>query len=203
MDRRVTLHEGKKVDNRTAKFDYTYRLTEPPSAGAPRPSGSRIDFASLSRDWFRASIEGRYSYNFEWLGRPIIQYPQDIQTVQELVWRTKPTLVIETGIAHGGSLVLSASMLALLDMCEAIAAGTVLDPAKSRRRVVGIDVDIRPNNRRALDGHPMRSRMHLIEGSSIDPDVIAQVRGIAAAHERVLVFLDSMHTHDHVLAELE
>ena len=89
------------------------------------------DFASLSRDWFRASIEGRYSYNFEWLGRPIIQYPQDIQTVQELVWRTKPTLVIETGIAHGGSLVLSASMLALLDMCEAIAAATHMAGART------------------------------------------------------------------------
>lgn len=150
-----------------------------------------------------ASAEAKYSYNFSWLGRPIIQYPQDIVAVEEIVWRIKPDLIIETGIAHGGSLVYSASLLALIDMCEAIEAGTTLDPARSRRKVLGVDIDIRKHNRTAIEAHPMKSRIDMIEGSALAPDVIDRVRRSAQGYERVLVCLDSNHTHDHVLAELE
>ncbi len=152
--------------------------------------------------FMEASIAARYSYNFSWLGRPVIQYPQDMVAVQELVWRVRPDLIIETGIAHGGSLVLSASMLALLDYCDAARSGETLDPRAARRRVVGVDIEIRPHNRAALETHPLRHRMELIEGSSIAPDVVERVRALAAEHETVMVFLDSNHAHDHVLAEL-
>jgi len=145
----------------------------------------------------------KYSYNFSTLGRPIIQYPQDMVAMQELIWEIKPDLIIETGIAHGGSLIMSASMLALLDLCDAIEAGAVLDPRQSKRRVLGIDIDIRAHNRAAIEAHPMASRIQMIQGSSIAPEIIAQVRAVAADHSRVLVCLDSNHTHDHVLAELE
>ena len=143
-----------------------------------------------------------YVYNFDWLGRAIIQYPQDMWAVQDLIWRVRPDLVIETGIAHGGSLILSASMLAMLDMCDAIEAGTVLNPSKSRRKVLGLDIDIRAHNRAAIEQHPMGSRIQMIQGSSIAPEVVRQVHALAQQHSRVMVFLDSMHTHDHVLAEL-
>ena len=151
----------------------------------------------------RESILSQYSYNFSWLGRPIIQYPQDMVAVQELIWQIQPDLIIETGIAHGGSLVFSASMLALLDLCDAGMAGVTLDPQRSRRKVLGIDIDIRAHNRAAIEAHPLASRIQMIQGSSIAPEIIAQVRGIAADYPRVLVCLDSNHTHDHVLAELE
>ncbi|GGH57212.1 cephalosporin hydroxylase [Comamonas phosphati] len=159
-------------------------------------------FQALSRDWLQASMQRKYVYNFDWLGRPIIQYPQDMAAMQELVWRVKPDLIIETGIAHGGSLVLSASLLALLDMCDAMEAGTAIDPRASRRKVLGIDIDIRAHNRQAIEAHPMASRIQMIQGSSIDPDVVQQVREIASGYSRVLVCLDSMHTHAHVLQEL-
>ena len=159
-------------------------------------------FQSLSRDWLEASMQRQYVYNFDWMGRPIIQYPQDMVAMQELVWAARPDLIIETGIAHGGSLVLSASLLALLDMTDAIEAQTTLDPARSKRKVIGVDIDIRAHNRDAIEGHPMASRIQIIQGSSIDADTVAQVTQAAAGFERVLVCLDSMHTHDHVLAEL-
>ena len=153
--------------------------------------------------FMRSSIAGQYSYNFSWLGRPIIQYPQDMVAMQELIWSIQPDLIIETGIAHGGSLILSASMLAMLDMCDAIEAGTVLDPSKSRRKVLGLDIDIRAHNRAAIEQHPMGSRIQMLQGSSIAPEVVQQVHAIAQQHGRILVFLDSMHTHEHVLAELQ
>ena len=153
--------------------------------------------------FLRASTLPKYSYNFAWLGRPIIQYPQDIVAMQELIWQVKPDLIIETGIAHGGSLIFSASMLAQLDICEAIEAGVSINPRESRRKVLGIDIDIRAHNRAAIEAHPMASRIQMIQGSSIAPDVITQVHAIAAEYPRVLVCLDSNHTHDHVLAELE
>lgn len=153
--------------------------------------------------FMRASTLPKYSYNFYWLGRPIIQYPQDIVAMQELIWSVKPDLIIETGIAHGGSLVFSASMLALLDLTEAIEGGHPLDPKVSRRRVLGVDIDIRDHNRRAIEAHPMASRISMIQGSSIASDVIEQVRAFARDYSRVLVCLDSNHTHNHVLAELE
>ena len=157
----------------------------------------------LAAGLLQSSLIAKYSYNYFWLGRPIIQYPQDMVAMQELIWQVRPDLIIETGIAHGGSLILSASMLALLDLCEAIESGTPFDPRSSRRKVLGIDIEIRPHNRAAIEAHPMFSRIQMIEGSSIDPAVIAQVKDIAKQHPRVLVCLDSNHTHDHVLAELE
>ncbi len=150
-----------------------------------------------------ASTGPQYSYNFAWQGRPIIQYPQDMVAVQELIWQIKPDLIIETGIAHGGSLIFSASMLALLDMCDAIETGATLNPKESKRKVLGIDIDIRAHNRTAIEVHPMASRIQMIQGSSIAPDIIAQVHAVAANYTRVLVMLDSNHTHAHVLAELQ
>ena len=158
---------------------------------------------ALTLEWVIKSAPNKYSYNFSMLGRPIIQYPQDMVAMQELIWQIKPDLIIETGIAHGGSLILSASMLSLLDYCDAIEQGTMLDPKAPRRRVLGLDIDIRAHNRAAIEGHPMANRIDMIEGSSIDPTIIAQVQDIARGHERVLVCLDSNHTHEHVFAELE
>jgi cephalosporin hydroxylase len=150
-----------------------------------------------------SSIAAKYSYNFTWLSRPIIQYPQDMVAMQEIIWQVQPDLIIETGIAHGGSLILSASMLALLDYCEAVAAGEMLDPRATRRRVLGIDIDIRPYNRTAIEKHPLAHRIDMIQGSSVALETIAQVYGIARSYARILVCLDSNHTHEHVLAELE
>lgn len=167
---------------------------------------SYIDEKELKKaanDFMIASTLPKYSYNFSWLSRPIIQYPQDILAMQEIIWKVKPDLIIETGIAHGGSLIFSASMLAQLDMCDAIENGEVFDPKISKRKVLGIDIDIRSHNRRAIEAHPMSSRISMLEGSSIDESIIGQVREIAKAYSKVLVFLDSNHTHDHVLAELE
>ncbi|QIR13940.1 cephalosporin hydroxylase family protein [Shewanella aestuarii] len=149
------------------------------------------------------STKPQYSYNFAWQGRPIIQYPQDMIAMQELIWNIKPDLIIETGIAHGGSLIFSASMLAQLDMCDAIESGEMFDPKVSKRKVLGIDIDIRAHNREAIEAHPMASRIQMIQGSSIDPAIIDQVKEIAKHYETVLVCLDSNHTHEHVLAELE
>ena len=139
------------------------------------------------------SVPARYSYNFSWMGRPIIQYPQDIVAMQEIIWSVQPDLIIETGIAHGGSLVFSASMLELNAACGGPADGSVL----------GVDIDIRPHNRVAIEHHPLFRRISMIEGSSIAPEVVARVHTAAAAKRRVLVCLDSNHTEAHVLAELE
>jgi cephalosporin hydroxylase len=154
-------------------------------------------------EFMRTSVQSKYSYNFAWMSRPIIQYPTDMVAMQELIWRVRPDLIIETGIAHGGSLIFSASMLALLDMADAIESGATLDPAKSNRKVLGVDIDIRAHNRVAIEAHPMASRIQMIQGSSIASDVVAQVHEIAAGYQHVLVCLDSNHTHAHVLAELE
>jgi cephalosporin hydroxylase len=128
--------------------------------------------------------------------------PQDIVAVQEIIWQVRPDIIIETGIAHGGSLVLSASILALLDYCDAVVSGKIIDPSKPKRKVIGVDIEIRDHNREALNQHPLRNRMELIEGSSADPAIIEQVRACAQDKESVLVCLDSNHTHEHVLAEL-
>lgn len=141
----------------------------------------------LTRDWFEAVSRHEYSYHFTWLGLPIIQFPQDVIAMQEVIWRVKPDLIIETGIARGGSLIFYASMLQL------IGAG----------RVVGIDIDIRAHNRAAVESHPMFERVTLIEGSSTSDAIVDQVRALARGAKRVLVVLDSNHTHEHVLAELE
>lgn len=142
-----------------------------------------------TREWFDRASDYEYSYHFSWLGRPIIQFPQDVVALQEVIWRVRPDVVVETGIARGGSLVLSASLLELL--------------GGDRRRVIGIDIDIRDHNRLALETHPLFRRIELIEGSSVDEAVVADVRGRIAEGEVVLVILDSNHTHDHVARELE
>ena len=165
--------------------------------------GNNDALKTLALRWFTVANEGKYSYHFKWLGRPIIQYPQDMVAMQELIWKIKPDLIIETGIAHGGSLILSASMLALLDMCDAIKKDETIHPKQSKRKVLGIDIDIRAHNRAAIEAHPMASRIQMIQGSSISPEVIGEVRSIAGKYRRVLIFLDSNHTHEHVLSELE
>lgn len=146
-----------------------------------------------AHEFTEASTCPKYSYNFSWLGRPIIQYPQDIIAMQELIWMTKPDLIIETGIAHGGSLIFSASMLAL----------NALSGGPQNAAVLGIDIDIRAHNRAAIEAHPLSKRISMIEGSSISADVINQVKEKTIGKKSILVCLDSNHTHDHVLAELE
>lgn len=165
--------------------------------------GQDTEFQALSRQWLQMSMAKKYVYNFDWLGRPIIQYPQDMVGIQELVWRVRPDLIIETGIAHGGSLILSASLLAMLDMCDAIEQGRTIDPRQSARKVIGIDIDIRAHNRAAIESHPMGSRIQMFQGSSIDPGLVAEVKAAAQGYKSVMVLLDSMHTHDHVVGELE
>lgn len=165
--------------------------------------GKTLSVSQLTNDWINSVTKLKYSYHFEWLGRPIIQYPQDMVAMQELIWHVKPDLIIETGIAHGGSLIFSASMLALLDMCDAIETGNTFNPKNSKRKVLGLDIDIRSHNRVAIEAHPMASRIQMIEGSSIAPEVIEQVHLLAKNYQRIFVCLDSHHTHDHVLAELQ
>jgi cephalosporin hydroxylase len=165
--------------------------------------GGDKSLAGLARDFMIKTGPAKYTYNFEWLGRPIIQFPQDIVAFQELVWGVQPDLIIETGVAHGGSLILSSSLLALLDMTDGIRAGEPIDPSASKRKVVGIDIDIRSHNREAILAHPMSSWIELIQGSSIAPEIVQQVRAIAANYSKVMVCLDSNHTHEHVLEELK
>jgi cephalosporin hydroxylase len=154
--------------------------------------GSDNDVQALSRIWSRQTNRSGYTYNFTWLGRPIIQYPQDMIAVQEIIWRVQPDFIIETGIAHGGSLIFSASMLELNAACG----------GPNEAEVLGVDIDIRPHNRKAIEKHPMFKRISMIEGSSVAPEVIDQVKAKAAGKKSVVVFLDSNHTHEHVLAEL-
>jgi len=161
------------------------------------------ELLGITYAWIRRSNLHGYTYNHSWQGRPIIQYPQDMVAMQELVWQIKPDLIIETGIAHGGSLIFSASLLAQLDMCDAIESATTLDAKDSKRKALGIDIDIRPHNRAAIEAHPMASRIQMIQGSSIAPGIIEQVRQVANDYQRILICLDSNHTHEHVLAELD
>jgi cephalosporin hydroxylase len=152
--------------------------------------------ASLGKDkqlradsltWLSNASVYKYSYNFSWMGRPIIQFPQDILAMQEIIWQVKPQLIIETGIAHGGGLVFYASMLELL---------------RSDGEVLGIDLDIRPHNRVEIENHPMFKRIKMLEGSSVEKKIISQVYEYATDKSPILVILDSMHTHSHVLDEL-
>lgn len=162
-----------------------------------------ITLKQAAKSFMQESLLPKYSYNFFWLGRPIIQYPQDMAAMQELIWEVKPDLIIETGIAHGGSLIMNASFLAMLDYCDAIESGEVLDPKKPKRKVLGIDIDIREHNRSAIESHPMSNRIDMIQGSSIAPEIIHQVEEYAKDFKRILISLDSNHTHEHVLAELQ
>lgn len=149
--------------------------------------GEDSAFNKLSQHWFSESVKQKYCYNFSWMGRPIIQHPQDIIGLQEVIWEVQPDLIIETGVAHGGSLIFSASMLALLG---------------GDRHVVGVDIDIRAHNRQAIEAHPMFKQITLLEGSSTSSDIIEQVKAIAQNYQKIMVILDSNHTHDHVLEEL-
>ncbi len=150
------------------------------------------EFTNITNDWLNVANRYKYSYHYEWLGRPIIQYPQDIMAMQEIIWSIKPDLIIETGIAHGGSLIFSASMLELNAMSEG--------PVDAK--VLGIDVDIRKHNRDAIEAHPLYHRISMIEGSSISSDVIEMVKEESKNKNNILVFLDSNHTHEHVYKEL-
>lgn len=156
-------------------------------------NGRNQPLQDAARTFMRESTRPKYSYNFSWLGRPIIQYPQDIVAMQELIWALQPDLIVETGIAHGGSLILWSSLLELNAACG----------GPQDARVVGVDIDIRAHNREAIEAHPMVKRITMIEGSSVDPSVLGQVQAAAVGRDRVLVCLDSNHTHAHVLAELE
>lgn len=154
--------------------------------------GQNEELKASAHSFLKTSLAPKYSYNFTWLGRPIIQYPQDMIAMQEIIWEVKPDLIIETGIAHGGSLIFFASMLELVAACTG-----------NEGEVLGIDVDIRPHNRKAIEEHPMHKRISMIQGSSIAPDIIAQAIEKAKGKQRILICLDSNHTHEHVLAELE
>ena len=155
-------------------------------------NGRNPELKAGAAEFLKVSTEPKYSYNFSWLGRPIIQYPQDIVAMQELIWSVQPELIVETGIAHGGSLIFSASMLELNAAC-----GGPRDA-----RVLGVDIDIRPHNRAAIEAHPMFKRITMVQGSSVAADVIEQVHALARGKAPVLVCLDSNHTHEHVLGEL-
>jgi len=161
------------------------------------------ELIEISRQWMIETCRSKYSYNFRWGGRPIIQYPQDIVTMQEIIAEVRPDLIIETGVARGGSAVFYASMLAQLDLEDAIRDGVTMAPAQSNRKVVAIDIDIREHNREKIEKHPMFSRIQLIEGSSTSPEVVNQIKSIVEQHKVVLVCLDSNHTHEHVKRELD
>ena len=153
-----------------------------------RGLGADADVQALSRIWVREITRHKYAYNFTWMGRPLIQFPQDMIAMQEIVWASRPDLIIETGVAHGGSLVYYASLLELLG---------------GDRQVLGIDIEIRPHNRAAIENHPMFRRIRLLEGSSIDERVAREAKQAAAGRKCVMVVLDSNHTRAHVLRELE
>jgi cephalosporin hydroxylase len=150
------------------------------------PLTSREAFSLVSKAWVRAGWDTKYMYSFTWLGRPIIQLPEDMIRIQEVIWHIKPDVLIETGVAHGGSLVFYASLFKSI----------------GRGRVIGIDVEIRPHNRRAIEEHELHPLITLIEGNSIDTSTVAEVRTLIQPDERIMVVLDSKHTKDHVLAEL-
>jgi len=145
------------------------------------------EMLKLTRKWFNRAFSHEYSYHFSWLGRPIIQFPQDMVAIQEIIWRTKPDLIIETGIAHGGSLIFSASILELI----------------GKGKILGIDIDIRQHNKKEIEKHFLKKRITMLEGSSLDRKILDKVKKIAKNKKRVLLFLDSFHTHEHVLKELE
>ena len=156
-------------------------------AEAIREMAQDEELGRKSLDWMIHADRYKYTYNFSWLGRPIIKFPSDIVLLQEIIWDVKPDLIIETGIAHGGSIIFSASMLELLG---------------GDGEVVAVDIDIRAHNRTAIERHPMMKRITMIEGSSVAPEIVEQVRQKARGKSRVMVCLDSLHTHAHVLEEL-
>lgn len=151
------------------------------------PLYSREAFESLSRQWLKVGWDQKHTYTFAWMGRPIIQLPEDLMRLQEVVYRVKPDVIVETGVAHGGSLVFYASL------CKTLGKG----------RVIGVEIAMRPHNRQALEVHELYPFITLVEGSSVAPDVVARVKGLVERGEVVLVVLDSLHTKEHVAQELE
>ena len=158
------------------------------------------EFSALSQQWINKANSLKYSYHFNWMGRPIIQYPTDIMALHEIIYKTKPAFIIETGIAHGGSVIFNASQLALLDLVSPL-------PNGKKRHVFAIDIDIREHNRKKLEEHPLGHYFTLYEGSSTDSNVIKKIeQDIVRVNENSddgMVILDSNHTHDHVLKELK
>jgi cephalosporin hydroxylase len=145
-------------------------------------------FFLLSIKWIKESIKYKYNYNFTWMGRPIIKYPNDMVVIQEIFWKVKPDLVIETGIAHGGSIIFSASLLKMMGI--------------KKFKVIGIDIDIRKHNLKEILKHPMKKHLKLIEGSSVDKKIFNKIKSYAKNYKKILVILDSNHIHNHVLEEL-
>jgi len=145
------------------------------------------ELKKMSLEWMLKADKYKYTYNFRWLGRPIIKFPNDIIVMQEIIWEVRPDLIIETGIAHGGSIIFSASMLELLG---------------GDGQVVAVDIDIRPNNRMEIEKHPMYKRITMFEGDSTSPEIVARIKDIAQTKSKVMVFLDSLHTHEHALKEM-
>ena len=156
-------------------------------------------FKDLSFDWLNQSWKNKYTYHFSWLGRPIIQMPQDIIAIQEIIWNIKPDLIIETGIAHGGSVCLSASLLALLEMEDL----KINPKAIKNRKVIGIDIDIREHNKEKINNHFLADKITMIEASSIDQKTFKKVEKISKNYSNIMVMLDSNHTEEHVLQELK
>ncbi|QQE90590.1 cephalosporin hydroxylase family protein [Azotobacter chroococcum] len=148
---------------------------------------SRAAFEAISREWVRVGWSQKYQYTFSWMGRPVIQLPEDMIRMQEVIFQLKPDVIIETGVAHGGSLIFYSSL------CKAMEAG----------RVIGIDIEIRPHNRAAIEAHPLSDRIILLEGSSTDHEIVTKVKNLVSPEDKVLVILDSNHSYAHVLGELE
>lgn len=151
------------------------------------PLYSKEAFETLSKYWVKVGWNQKYVYTFSWFGRPVIQLPEDMIRMQEVIYKLQPDIIIETGVAHGGSLVFYASLMQAMD----------------KGRVIGIDIEIRPHNRTALEAHPLFHRIELVEGSSTDKTIVADVKGMVKANETVLVILDSNHTYEHVFNELK
>jgi len=157
-----------------------------PTGAVSHPIGSPEAFSLISKAWLRSGWDNKYVYGFSWMGRPIIQLPEDMIRIQELIYSVRPDVVIETGIAHGGSLIFYAGLMKAMD----------------HGRVIGVDIEIRPHNRKAIEAHEMFERIRMVEGSSVDEGIVAQVRGLMSPHDRGMVILDSNHSYVHVLAEL-
>lgn len=153
----------------------------------------------VSQEWINTTGQYRYVYNWKWLGLPIIQLPADIVATQEIIWQVRPTVIVETGVARGGSIMFNTSQLALLDFCESSAS----NPRTSDRRCIGIDIDIRGGNRAMIEDHPLAPMITLLEGSSIASETVRSVGSLIRPEDRVMVILDSNHTHEHVIRELE
>ena len=179
----MTRSSGEKITIDTASGEVR---VEDAAGEAVYAIGTPEAFAAISRAWLRSGWDTKYVYGFTWLGRPIIQLPEDLIRIQEVIYRVKPDVIIETGVAHGGSLVFYASLLT----------------AMGRGRVIGVDIEIRPHNRTAIEAHPLSSRITLIEGDSIQPETVDRVAKEIGQPGAALVILDSKHTRDHVLSEL-